>query len=151
MENDAGDFFTFAQAQPRTSISEQTFSCISLHKCVDQIIDGLLSKTAAPNIIANDVHPEMIVGTNKDMLTLILDSLLRTVILHGQHNTIHLSAKPIGSILLIHIRTSDTEYSQAVTDSLGKIEPLAEKLGGCVTISNNKMYGLTIAFTFINQ
>src|SRR5258706_3080694 len=152
MENDLSDFFSFIKTQPRTGRTENAVSCITLHKCVNQVIGDLQSKPAVTSIrIANNVHPEVLVMNDKDKLMAILGFLLNTVVTNGQHSIICLSAKLIGSITLIHIRTSDTKYSRAITDSLREIEPLAGKLGGCITISSNKMYGLTLAFTFINQ
>ena len=152
MKDDLSDFFSIIETQLQPGSVENAVSCITLHKCVSQVIDNLQSKIPATSKrINNDVHPEILVSTDKDKLMAILSFLLNTLVINGQHHIIYLSAKLIGSITLIHIRTSDTKYSAAIINSVRRIEPLAEKLGGCVTISSNKMYGLTLAFTFINQ
>ncbi|MDP4262402.1 MAG: hypothetical protein Q8941_07705 [Bacteroidota bacterium] len=152
VENYIDDFYAFLEARLESDYTEKTFTCIALHKCVNQVIAGWQSGKAGEGYrIINAVHPEMLVSTDKDTLTEIVACLLHTIIMNGLHPIIHFSAKLIGNITLIHIRTSNTGYNATLADNLHKVEPLAEKLGGCITLSNNKRYGLTLTFTFINQ
>lgn len=152
MRKDASDFHFFADTLPETSNNKQTYTCITLHKLVNQVIAGLPSRTAKQiEFIANDVQERMLVSTDKDTLGIILGFLLSTTTMYSQNNTIRLSAKLIGSITLIHVKTSDTGNSDIIAEDFHKIQPLAEKLGGCITVSNYKMHGISLAFTFINQ
>ena len=152
MNNELCDFCTFTETRHGVSFGEQKFSCISLRKCVARLIANLKQATLKDDdIIINDLPDEMFVSTHKETLTEILCCLLNTIAVNGHKHVIHISAKMIGNITLMHFRNSHSEYSDRIADSLQKIEPLAERLGGCVTISNNKMYGLNLTFTFINH
>ncbi|MBK5272442.1 MAG: hypothetical protein JJE22_15665 [Bacteroidia bacterium] len=152
MKNEPDDFYSLTEPQPGIVYNEKEPTCISLHKCVSGVIDGLQSNiTANSNSIANDVFPKLIVSTDKQTLISVLESLLHIVITNSQNNSIYVSAKVIGSITLIHIRSSNAEYNDSIGNGMQKIEQMAESIGGCLTISNNKMHGLTLAFTFINR
>lgn len=152
MNNELCDFCTFKETTHSISPGEQTFSCVSLRKCVNQLITNLKPATIKDgDIIINDLPEEMFVSTHKETLTEILHCLLNTIAVNGHRHIIHISAKMIGNITLMHFRNNHSEYNDEIADSLQKTEPLAERLGGCVTISNNKMYGLNLTFTFINH
>jgi hypothetical protein len=151
MKNELFDFCTFTE-DTGISFTRQTYSCISLCKCINQVIVDLQSGTSEQNnTIINDVQKEMLVSTDKETLTTILTCLLNTMVINTQNNKIHLSAKLIGNITLMHIRSIHAAFSDEITESLKKTESLAERLGGCITISNNSVHGLTLAFTFINN
>ena len=151
MNEELCDFCTFIEDQP-LRLSNQSLSCMSLRKCVSQLIinlqPGLIRQC---DTIINDVQEDLMVSTQKEILMRILDRLMNIVVINSQHNIIHLSAKTVGSITLMHIRNSHAEYSEEIAEALRDSEHLAESLGGCVTISNNRMYGLSLAFTFLNR
>lgn len=127
-------------------VGRERCSCISLHKYVNKVITDL----AITDKTSNDVNAEMFVSTDKEILSGVLGRLLTTVKANLQNNSVHISAKSIGNITLLHLR-SNIEYNNVIAGALQEIEPLAERLGGCVSISHNRMYGLTMVFTFINQ
>ncbi|MGH2553266.1 MAG: hypothetical protein ACRDEB_06090, partial [Chitinophagaceae bacterium] len=119
---------------------------------VDRLLIKLLPQTVQHrSFIVNDVEPGTLLNTDENMLTSVLSNLLNTTISHTQSNCIHVSAKFFGNIALIHLRDNDGGHDQAISDSLYQVEPLAEKLGGCITISNNKANGTTVAFSIFNQ
>jgi hypothetical protein len=45
---------------------------------------------------------------------------------------------------------NDIRHDHAISAGLHQIQPLAEKLGGCISITNNRIKGTTVAFTFLN-
>ncbi|MBK5272443.1 MAG: hypothetical protein JJE22_15670 [Bacteroidia bacterium] len=154
MNNEISDFRSFAETQPRSPIadSEKTSTCISLHKFVSSLIDDLLSRTSGNLItIINDVPSEMLVSTDKNTLTTITANLLDIFVMNSQSDSIHISAKLIGNLTLLHMRSSDATYTESMANSMQKIEPMAETLGGCITLSNSIRKGLSLAFTFIND
>jgi len=155
MRDEPNDFFTFTETQTRTYCedrTEQSFPCLSLNKYVSQVISDLSPRVPEqPLSIINDVHADMYVSTDKEALVTILTRLVRVIVADSQNNRIHISAKSIGNIALVHMRGSHAAYNHEMALSLEKIEPLAERLGGCVTISNIGMYGISLAFTFINH
>ena len=151
------DFFTVKETQHIPYINglnnnKLSYSCIPLSKCIDQVSSDLSPRISLPSAtIINEVSPEFFVSTDKIQLTAILKALLNALLTNEHLYDIVISAKEIGSITIIHIKTNTENYNAVVAGSLQTIEPLATTLGGCVTISNNKMYGLTVAVTFINH
>jgi hypothetical protein len=102
-------------------------------------------------LLVNNVHPELLVSTDKAALGTLINSLLSNMLLHGQNDTILLSAKVIGNITVMHIKTSDKGQMNAISKTVEKIQPMARSIGGCITISNSKFHGIDLAFTFINH
>jgi hypothetical protein len=152
MNNQASVFPTFTNSNASISYTEQEISCIALRKCVNEVIADVLSATdEKSDIILNNVPPEMLVSTQKDILASVLSCMLITTIINGKNNFLHISAKTVGNITLMHIRNSHAGYNDHIAASMQTIEMLAEALGGCVSISNNFVHGLTLAFTFINH
>jgi hypothetical protein len=137
---------------PIQNAAENNHSCIALYKLVNQVIMSLSLKAIhQTSFMTNNVQEELLVSTDKNILNAIVTSLLRTVLLHDQGNNIQVSAKLIGNITLMHIKTNDTGQMQAFTQSIEKIQPMARSIGGCITITNGKFHGINLAFTFINH
>ncbi len=129
----------------------ETKDPIALHNLVDQLVWSLLPRAARQgSLIVNDVQQEMLVNTDRNMLASVLGSLLYNTVAHAENNCIHVSAKSFGRVTLVHVRNNCIRHDHAIASSLHQVQPLAEKLGGCVSISNNKMKGTTVAFTFLN-
>jgi hypothetical protein len=136
----------------KTAGPEQARTTVALHELVNQVMISLLPCTARQkSLIVNDVHREMLVRTDKDVLASVLDCLLSNTIIHTKNNCIHISAKLFGSITLVHVKNNGSHYDDAIAYSLKQIEPMAKKLGGCVSITNNKLNGTTLAFSFNNN
>jgi len=152
MRNEASDFRHFIGPKFSVCDTAQKFSKVSLSKCVSQVIDDILAATdEKSDSIINDVPTEMFVSTNKGILASVLSCLLITMVMNNRNNAIHISAKTVGNITLMHIRNSYAEIIDHIAGSMPKIEILTETIGGCVTISNDFVYGLTLSFTFINH
>ena len=146
------DFFSFTETQSRTRYAEQKTTCVALHKCINQVIDDLSSAAAVhSNTLVNDVPPAMMVSTDKNVLSKLVATLLDAIMMNSQGNTIHITAKLFGSITLIHIRNSQAKYNGCIGTVIQQMQPLVDALRGCLTVSNNKKHGLTLAFTFINH
>ena len=127
-------------------------ACATLSQLVDELVVGLLPRTAKQNsLIVNDVRQQMFINADKNILAAVLNSLLNTAITHTQNNCIRVSAKLFGNITLVHLKNNDSSHDGAIAQSLKQIQPMAEKLGGCVAITCNKIKGTTVAFTFNNS
>lgn len=142
----------FQTTQPVHSTTTHNHSCISLHKFITQVIIDLSLKAIHQTaLLTNNVQRELMVSTDKHVLSTIVNSLLGTVLLHDQGNDIQVSAKLIGNITVMHIKTNDTGQMDVIAQGIDKIQPLARSIGGCITISNGKFHGINLAFTFINH
>jgi len=152
MKQTASILNPFQPASLITITAEQHHSCISLHKLVSKIKMGLSFKAIhKTELVVNNVAIELLVSTDKAALGTLLNSLLSNMLLHGQNDAIILSAKVIGNITVVHIKTSDTGQMDAISKTIDKIQPMARSIGGCITISNSKFHGIDLAFTFVNH
>ncbi len=125
---------------------------VALHHLVDELLISLLPQTIRrKSFIVNDVKQEMLLSTDENILATVLSNLLDTTISHTQNNCIRVSAKFFGNITLIHVKDNDNRHDGAITNCMYQVEQLAEKLGGCITISNNKVNGTTVAFSIFNN
>ena len=125
---------------------------IMLHQLVDQVTQNLMPRIVEQkSLMVNDLHKEMLVTTNEEILTTVLRNLLNTIVTHSQNNCIRISAKIFGNIVLLHVKDSDNRHEEAIAGSLIQVAPLAEKIGGCITLNNYTAKGTTVAFSFYNN
>jgi signal transduction histidine kinase len=125
---------------------------MTLSQLIDQLMISLSPQAIEKkSLIVNDVEHDMFIHTDKNILSSILSDLLTITIKHTENNCIHVSAKFYGNIILTHVKTNDKSKDSAFAQSLRQIQPLAEKLGGCIIVTNNKIKGTTLAFTFNNN
>ena len=132
--------------------SAEPRSYSTLGQLVDLLSTNLLPQTMEHrSCIVNDIKQEMFVNTDNNIIATVLNNLLNITITNSQNNSIHVSAKLFGNIILVHVKNNDKSLDQAITQSLKQIQPMAEKLGGCVAVTHNKLKGTTVAFTFNNN
>jgi hypothetical protein len=138
---------TSLQFQPPASFNDS----LTLHKLTDLLIISLLPRTTfLKSIVVNDINTELHANADQELLASVLSCLLHSAIVYSPASSIRVSAKAFGYITLVHVRTNDTQQLELFSDSLYQLQPLAEKLGGCITVTNNSIQGATLAFTFIN-
>jgi hypothetical protein len=151
MSNVFFDFYTFAEKQTIPVLPDKNISCISLRSCADQIITRQLSSGSTnTNTIVNKIHKDIYASTNKEIFCELLYRLFHSLLLHSQNSTIQVTAKMIGNIVIIHMRGNVTENAPCLFDSLKETEGLAEKIGGCISVSND-VYGFAAALTFVSN
>src|SRR5664279_2210757 len=112
---------------------------IPLHHLVNQLVISLLPKASMlRSFIVNDVCRQIRVNTDQNILASVLGSVLYHSLLFSGDDCIHISAKSFGMVTLVHVRNSNWENEKLISERLSQIRPLAEKLGGCIHISNNR-------------
>lgn len=124
---------------------------ISLHHLVHELVtDVLLFAVKRRNLIINDVHPDLHAYVDEQRLAIILKKLLCHIVMNTQDNCIRVTAKSYSSITLVHVRNNDFNCEKMITNYLQQLKGIAEQLGGCLDITNNKLHGTTVSFTFLN-
>ena len=124
---------------------------ISLHHLVHELVTDVLPfAVKRRNLIINNVHSDLHVYVDEQQLVIILKKLLYHIVMNTQDNCIRVMAKSYNSITLVHVRNNDFSCEKMITNNLQQLEGIAEQLGGCLGITNNKLYGTTISFTFLN-
>lgn len=125
---------------------------VALYKLVDQVAQYLMPRIVEQkSFIINDLNKEMLVTTDEGILITVLRNLLDAIITHSQSNCIRISAKAFGNIVLLYVKDSDNKHEEAIAGCLIQVAPLAEKIGGCITLNNYTAKGTTVAFSFYNK
>jgi hypothetical protein len=132
--------------------NEFTQNHVALHLMVSRILaSSLPSATRKNSFIINDVPGDLEANTDENMLATIFGSLLNTVITHTENCCIRISAKVYGKVVLLHLKETHRLNTPAFAFNLRQVQQLAEKIGGTVSISNNRNEPTTIVFSFINN
>jgi hypothetical protein len=125
---------------------------VALHSMVNRIsISSMPSATRRHSFIINDIPKDLEANTDENMLATVLGSLLHTVIGHTENCCIRISAKLCDGVVLVHLKESHRLSTAAFTGSLRQAQQLAEKIGGSVSVNNNRSEATTIVFSFVNN
>jgi hypothetical protein len=98
----------------------------------------------------NDIPEHMPVEHNREWISSIISGLLSAVVTHARDTCIRLTARKYGHVVVLEIQESGCISTYAMACGLQDVQTLAEKIGGCLTISINKEKTTTIAFSFPN-
>lgn len=124
-------------------------------KNLNQIVNRLLSthlSLAVRNhsFFVNDVPADLPIDHNREWIASVISGLLSTVTGHAKNTCIRLSARRHGHIIVFTIHESGKSNSYAMASELKQAYSLAEKIGGCLSISVPVMDNTTISFSFPN-
>ena len=98
----------------------------------------------------NDIPDDMSVEHNREWVSSIISGLLSAVVHHAKETCIRMTARKYGHVMVLEIKESGCISTYAMACGLQDVQSLAEKIGGCLTISINKEKTTTIAFSFPN-
>ncbi|MEI9910976.1 MAG: hypothetical protein WDO71_15675 [Bacteroidota bacterium] len=136
----------------KTAYPKESNSSIPLRQLVNQVMIGILPRTLQQKcFIVNDVENGVLVNNEKNIIADVIRRLLSTTIVYTKDNCIHVSANLSGNTTWLNINTNDSRQNWAISNSLRQVQSMTEKIGGCVTVINNKLSGITLAFAFSNQ
>lgn len=131
---------------------EITNNPVALHIMVSRIsATSLPTATRKNSFIINDVPADLQAMTDEHMLATIVGSLLNTVITHTENCCIRISAKLYGRVVLLQLKESHSGNGSAFAANLRQVQQLAEKIGGSVSVSNERHETTTIVFSFVNN
>jgi hypothetical protein len=123
-----------------------------LHNLVDELLFSLLPcANEMKSSIVNDINHELLLNTDKNLIGIVLGSILHHTIMHSWHNRIRVSARVYGLKTMINLKNNIKEDAKQVFNNLSQVRLLAEKFGANVHITDNMLNGTTIAFTFLNS
>jgi hypothetical protein len=140
------------QTNSNPAVTEQASQQrMPLHKLVDELLTSLLPRASAlKSSIVNDINQELQVNTDQNLLASVLGSLLYNTVSHSWSNRIRVSANVYDLVTHVRVRNNIRENEKQLLDNLCQIQPLAEKLGGSISITDNMLNGTTIGFSFPN-
>jgi hypothetical protein len=123
----------------------------SLHLVVNQLIKGITPIAVSKNsFILNDIHPDLKVKTDVNMLAYIIGSMLNSSINIVENDCIHISAKIYSNIIIIQLKDNYSTFNNSIAYDLELLQPIAKKLGGTVCYEDHQNKGTSIAFSFTN-
>ncbi len=98
----------------------------------------------------NDIPADMQIDHNHQWIASVISGLLCTVAGHAKDTCIRLSARKHGHVIVLQVHESGKTNSYAMASELKQAYVLAEKIGGCLSVSVPVMDNTTISFSFPN-
>jgi len=125
---------------------------VSLHELVSGLVQSLLPLTIRrQNLVLNEISRDLHVGADENMLAYVLWNLIKGAILSTQNECIHIEAITVGDRLMILIKDVGTYFHHTISREYRQVQHVAEKLGGSISIENDKEYGTNAAFYVSNS
>jgi signal transduction histidine kinase len=122
-----------------------------LHQLADCLVNSfLLRDTSNKSFFFNEIPDRLYLETDQEMLASVLSGLLSAVASHTEDSCIHLSAKTYGNVVLVKVKDSSGLNIDAVESEVCKLQPLAEKMRGSVSVTSQRKKLTTITFGFPN-
>ena len=102
------------------------------------------------SVIINDIPEDLFIDTNTEVVASILGGLLSAVVKNAKESHISISAKLYGNVVLVHVKDYNNINYSLVENKLRSLQPLAEKIGGAVSVTSQRHNVTTFAFSFPN-
>jgi hypothetical protein len=135
-------------AQPRPEVFTDFITLSQMAKN----LTGSFSLSARENqsIIVNDIPEDLFIDTDPELVASVLGGVLSAVIKNAKESYIRLSAKLYGNVILVHIKDYNNFNYCPVENKLRQLSPIAEKIGGSVSVTSQRNNVTTFAFSFPN-
>ena len=130
---------------------EQTVIQTELHELTADLVNTFMPRASCNKIFfVNDIPVKLPLKTNQEMLAFVLSGLLSAIVTHSKDSCIRLSAKIYGNIVLMQVKDSTSANTLAVKNEVHKLQPIAEKMLGSVSVTSQRKNLTTITFGFPN-
>lgn len=122
-----------------------------LHELVEQLLDSLIPLAVKRgSFIVNDVPVSIRLYTDSNRLAHLIGELIGSCLQHQSNDCMTLSAKLFSSVILLHIKLNKPIQSAVFFNRLEELEPLAEEMGGCISIQpQHSGEGVNITLSFL--
>ena len=123
----------------------------SLNQFVSRLtVNHLPAAVQNHSFFINNIPADLAIENNRQWIASVISGLLSTVAGHAKNTCIRLSAKKNGHVIVFMIQESGNTNSYAMASDLSQAYLLAEKIGGCLSVSVPVMNNTTISFSFPN-
>ena len=140
-----------------TVIKSLTFSpevnqdFITLSELASNLTSGFLPLARTnKSVIVNDIPEDLFIDTDIEFVASIFAGLLAAVVKNAKESYIRLSAKVYGNVILLHIKDLNNFNYSPVENKVQQLQPLAEKIGGSVSVTSQRNNVATFAFSLPN-
>ena len=135
----------------KTLETETLSSFCTLDKLAEDMIKSFSPlATRNKSFFLNDIPGHLYIDTDPDIVAAIISGLLSAVVKNAKESCIRLSAKIYGNVILMHIKDYNSINYCPVENTLKKLQPMAEKVGGSVSVTSQRHNVATFAFSFPN-
>lgn len=122
----------------------------SLQQITTEAIHSLVATAADHHsFFINDVDPSIELYTDKTLLHTAITKILFKTIAFTSGACIRLSANLYGEVVALVIKQKNTQPG-TIAISMEQIQPLAEQLGGSISVVSDSNQQVMIAFSFFN-
>lgn len=126
------------------------------HQIELQQLTGFVTKSltteacSRKSLLVNNVTPGIIVHADREALAETLTDVLTKTICHTENNCIRIEAVAYDNIISLVIKQTGSCSSTSIAVSMTALQPLAEKLGGSISVVTDNNSRITVALSFYN-
>ncbi len=122
-----------------------------LYELASRLVNTFLDKASRNNsFFINEIPQDLLLDANPQMFASVLSGLLSTVVSFAKDSCIRLTAKTYGNVILLQVKDSNTFYKYSIDKEIEKLQPLAEKMKGSISVTSQRKKLTTITFGFPN-
>ena len=122
---------------------------VALNKMVSRLLYAFQPAAVQHNsFFVNEVPVNFTVNADRNMLAAVISGLLNSVAGKTKNSCIHLGAKRYSNIILFRLQNLNADGNGHFEYNWREINPLVEKLGGCITIGEANRRSSSITFSF---
>jgi hypothetical protein len=101
------------------------------------------------SFFVNEIPENLYIDSNPQLVASVFGGLLSSVVRHTKDSCIKLSAKVYNNVIVMHVKDCSNS-NHTVENGLKQLQPIAEKIGGVVSITSYRTNVTTFAFSFPN-
>ena len=126
----------------------KTVGTISMNKMINRLLTSFQPAAVKKNsFFINEIPHDIIVHVNKNMLAAVISELLTSVVHKTKNSCVHISAKRYSNIILFRLKDSHVDGNM-FDYNWRTVNPLVERLGGCITINEAEKKSSSLTFSF---
>lgn len=130
---------------------ESSYSFSGLYQLTNCLVNTLQPKaTSNKSFFINEIPEQLPLAADRQMLTSVLNGLFSIVVSNTKDSCIRLTAKSYGNVVLVQVKESPNLNINAIESEVRKLQPLAEKMRGSVSVTSQRKKLTTITFGFPN-
>jgi hypothetical protein len=121
---------------------------VPLYKLIDQLLTGLLPLvTDRKSFIINNVDRSFNLQADEDVLAFVVGNLLSSAVNSTVNGCIRIEAELDEAFVQIRVRNSGVYFYNTGASGFSQVVQAARRLGGNISIHNQKNEGITVVFS----
>jgi hypothetical protein len=131
--------FSFIKPRQETSLNLLTKNMLR---------EFLPSAVKRKSFFVNNIPHSLLLNGDKTIFAYLLSSLLSVIVHYTSQSCITINTKEYHDIILLHVNDRSLLHNPLIEEQFNKLQPIAEKLGGSITLNTipGKMATVTLSF-----